>query len=175
MAKQRAVYGGKLVNPSDYLASIELSGDLTLTISGVGHEKLWREGIKEPETKFVLSFKETPKRFILSARTNEDTICRLHGNQAEEWIGKQVTLFPTTCRVGRETEPCIRIRATAPKADSIGEKNAAKIKDKLAAKNSDVSELMAHVEPVPNTADIAEWPRSLVPQIQAFLAAEPAE
>lgn len=170
MAKQRALLGGKLLNPCDYLAAVELTGDLTLTVASVQHEKLFREGLREAEIKPTLSFKESPKKLVLSARENEDIMCRLYGSVAEEWVGKPVTLYATTTRLGRDTVPCIRIRDRAPAPATIGDKNAEKILAKLQAKNSDVSELMAHLEPVPDTDQIAQWPKSLVPQIQTFLS-----
>lgn len=173
MAKQRALLGGKLLNPCDYLAAIEMSGDLTLTIAAVQHENLWLEGQREPETKPTLSFKETAKRLVLN-RTNEDSVCRLHGNVAENWVGKRVTLYRATTRQGRDPAvPCIRIRDKIETEPAIGAKNADKILLRLKNRNSDVSELMAALDPVPTSDDISTWPKTYVAQIQEFLSREP--
>lgn len=106
--------GGKLLNPSAYLADVELHGkDVTLTVAGITREEVFMEGNKK-DTKPILSFEKTPKKFILN-RTNEKAMVKLYGVNAEDWIGKRVTLYPTTCKVKGEVTGCIRVRV-APAA-----------------------------------------------------------
>lgn len=108
--------------PSKYLAAHNLEGkDVTLTIRQV----VEREEIKTQRgSDFVsiLYFEETlksakpgmeEKRFVLKP-TNGDTIAALYGNDYSKWIGKRITLYPTTTSVGGKTVDCIRIRQIIP-------------------------------------------------------------
>jgi hypothetical protein len=111
--------GGKLMFPSDYIAAIEFRGrDVTLTIAGVRVESLPKQNSNQKENKPVLTFRETRKKLILN-KTNSGTIADIYdAPNAEEWIGKKITLYPTRTQVGREQRDCIRIRDTRPKSDT---------------------------------------------------------
>lgn len=101
--------GGELMFPNDYLAAEEFQGKtVTLTITGIKKEAL-RTNAGSTEDKFILTFKETPKKLVLN-KTNAVTIAGQHGTKAEAWVGKQISLYPTTCMAfGSETD-CIRIK-----------------------------------------------------------------
>ncbi len=110
MGRMKAVFGDELMFPSDYLSAIEFKGkDVTLTITNITREEL-HTNANETKLCWVFAFKETKKRFILSAKANEQSLARLYGTQAKEWIGKQITLYPTKCKAFGETVDCIRIR-----------------------------------------------------------------
>lgn len=47
-------------------------------------------------------------------KTNAKTIAALYGNNPFQWVGKTITLFPSTTDVGGETRDCIRIRNQVP-------------------------------------------------------------
>src|SRR6185295_18707375 len=100
---------------SKYVFAYDLDGkERTLTIARVEGGEL--EGDKGRKTKKPLVyFKEakTGKPLALNA-TNGKTIERLYGANTDEWIGKRVTLYPTTCEMAGETRDCIRIRPRAP-------------------------------------------------------------
>lgn len=103
----------KLLHPNDYLAAIEMRGkDANLTIASVELEELTMQGGKK-DTKPVLKFKETKKKFIVN-KTNASSIAAMHGKKAELWVGKRITLFPTQAPVGKKMEDCIRIRERVP-------------------------------------------------------------
>lgn len=106
---------GKLLFPRDYVSAEEFKGkDVTLTIAGIALEDLQlRAGGKK--RKPVLSFRETRKKLVLNV-TNAESIARIHGVRAEEWLGKPITLYPTQAQFGRETVSCIRVRL--PRAQS---------------------------------------------------------
>jgi len=50
-------------------------------------------------------------------KTNAKTVAALYGNNPQKWVGKLITLYPTTTDVAGRTEDCIRIRNTVPKED----------------------------------------------------------
>lgn len=48
-------------------------------------------------------------------KTNAKTIAGLYGTRTSEWVGKTITLFPTTTQVGEEQNvECIRVRPVVP-------------------------------------------------------------
>ncbi len=46
--------------------------------------------------------------------TNRKSIQKLYGNKPKDWVGKLITLFPTTCDSPNGTTDCIRIRPSVP-------------------------------------------------------------
>jgi hypothetical protein len=91
-----------------YVAAYELGGkDVTLRIKTVGSASV--EGPKGAKKKLIITFDGTRKPFLANA-TNCKTIAAMYGNDAEEWVGKTVTLFPTTTSSPDGTVDCIRVR-----------------------------------------------------------------
>ena len=112
MAKQKATLRGELLNPGRFLAAPDLKGkDWTMVIEKVEFEEVVRAETGQKETVPVVWFKKAKKGWIIN-RTNEDSIIHMHGKVAENWGGKEVTIYPTTTRCGRETVDCIRVRET---------------------------------------------------------------
>jgi len=99
----------RLMFPTDYVTAADLNGqDKTVTIASLSQEELTMQGgIKE--TAWIVTFAEAKKKLVLN-KTNAKTIAKLHGDESDDWIGKQITLYPTTCKYGRDTVDCIRIR-----------------------------------------------------------------
>jgi hypothetical protein len=56
--------------------------------------RIHRPGQRQAEEKPVVSFRETDKTFVLN-KTNSNTIAGLYGNETDQWVGKQIVLFPT--------------------------------------------------------------------------------
>lgn len=86
--------------PSTWLKSEDLIGEDGL---GAGHDGDFVVTIKsckieevgqgdDKEEKPVLKFRETEKGVVLNA-TNWDSISELHGEDSDDWIGKQITLY----------------------------------------------------------------------------------
>lgn len=99
----------KLLFPSNYVGAHDLKGkDVTLTIEAVAIEELTMAGGKT-ENKPIVRFKGASKALVLN-KTNAKSIAKQHGKTTDDWIGKQITLYPTTTKCGRETVDCIRIR-----------------------------------------------------------------
>jgi hypothetical protein len=101
---------GREIFESDWLGSIDLAGkDLTLKIVLVEKAEVFNPGTNKKSFKLAFRFENQVKGMICN-RTNATTIAKMYGNEASVWAGKQITLYPTTCRVARETQSCIRVR-----------------------------------------------------------------
>ncbi len=60
--------------------------------------------------KPIIQLKGAKKEWVLN-KTNARHIRRLYGNEMDEWAGKQITIFRTTCNAfGDPNTPCIRVR-----------------------------------------------------------------
>jgi hypothetical protein len=104
----------------DYVTADDLGGnELTVTIERV-------EGTKVKLRPFSLDGKERPakekqvdrilvyfrggQKPLMLNSTNAESIINMFGKKAASWIGKQVVLYPDTCKVARVVVDCIRIR-----------------------------------------------------------------
>ncbi len=98
----------------EYLYAFDLQGkDVTVVIESVKGGTLVGTGGKSNK-KPVLRFKGKEKALALNI-TNARVIAALYGGfDTELWIGKAVTLYPTTTTFGSQTVECIRIRNTKP-------------------------------------------------------------
>ena len=111
----KAKFKNQVMFPGRFLSADDLDGkDYTLTIANIGIEQTpMNDG--DSEQLWIVSFKEAKKKLVLK-KTNCKSIEKLHGSKAEEWIGQQVTLYPTKCMAFGQQVDCIRVRETAPKA-----------------------------------------------------------
>lgn len=104
----------KSMTDREYIFAFDLNGkDVTVTISRVEQGMLASTGGRKTK-KPVVFFEGKDKGLALNA-TNAKTIASLYGNYVEKWVGKQITLFPTTATMGGETVEAIRIRPSIPK------------------------------------------------------------
>ena len=67
----------------------------------------------DAERKPILWFEGERKPFGANV-TNAKTIANLYGRETGNWIGKAVTLYPTTTEYKGDTVPCIRVRPAVP-------------------------------------------------------------
>lgn len=105
---------GKEIFESDWLGSIDLGGkDLTVKIALVEKAEVFNPKTNAKSMKLAFRFDGQAKGMICN-RTNATTISKLYGTEASAWTGKQITLYPTTCKVGRETTTCLRVREKVP-------------------------------------------------------------
>lgn len=112
----------RLLFPSQYIGAPDLRGkDVTLTI-----DRLIVEGLKTDkgtEKKPVIYFREMEarhrrgegenKRWVLN-KTCMKVIGDLYGYETDDWRGKRVTLYPTTCLAFGKEVDCVRVRPTKP-------------------------------------------------------------
>ena len=97
----------------NYIAAFDLNGkDVTLEIEKVEGVTLTSQ--KGTNKKPVVRFKGAEKGFVLN-KTNGRVISRLFGNDTAQWVGKSITLYPSTVEAGGETMDCIRVRPSVPK------------------------------------------------------------
>lgn len=111
----------RLLFPSLYIGAADLRGqEKTLTIRRVVVEELKTD--RGSEKKPVVYFEEVrdkadsskDKRLVLN-KTNAKTIAKVYDeNEIDNWVGKRITLFPSTVSVGGEMRDCIRVRPTIP-------------------------------------------------------------
>lgn len=109
----------------DFLYSYDLQGrDVTVVIERVAQGTLVGQQGKKTK-KPVVFFKGKSKPLALNI-TNIKTISSLYGSfRVEDWIGKSITLYPTTTNFGSETKDCIRIRNKRPGASTTAQAEAA--------------------------------------------------
>lgn len=99
---------------SEYLEAPHLTGDTTLEISEIikrGQRTCKKDGKKID--KPILMFKGKKRGLVLN-KTNARIIALVHGGDLAKWVGKTITLFPTTCNAfGNSNTPCIRVKVAA--------------------------------------------------------------
>ncbi len=98
----------------EFLYSFDLQGrDVTVEIERVKGGEVTGTGGKKSK-KPVLYFKGKEKGLALCI-TNVRVIASIYGSfDSEVWLGKRITLYPTTTTFGKDTVDCIRIRPTKP-------------------------------------------------------------
>lgn len=73
-----------------------------------------REVKKQPKLELADKHGEVLPLPLLLNKTNAKTIAQLYGNNPGQWVGKAITLFPSTTSVGGEEKDCIRVRPKVP-------------------------------------------------------------
>jgi hypothetical protein len=106
---------------SEFLCAADLDGrDWPVTIRGVKVAHLEKNAVvQQAATKGAVGFTDGPecggaRKPMLINTTNTRTIVKLYGKNPKAWIGKRITLYPTTVQMKGETKDCIRVRPTAP-------------------------------------------------------------
>ena len=85
--------------------------DIPVTIESVrepGPDDKGKDGrvIDKP----IMKLRKVKKELILN-KTNAKSIRRIHGNEMNDWAGKEIQIFRTTCNAfGDPKTPCIRVR-----------------------------------------------------------------
>jgi hypothetical protein len=98
---------------SEYLYAWDLQGhEVTVTIEKVVAGTLTGQGGRKTKKPLVF-FKGKEKALGLN-KTNGKIICGMYGADTKNWIGKQVTLYPTKTEMAGETVDCIRIKPGVP-------------------------------------------------------------
>lgn len=99
-----------------YLYAFDLQGkDVTLTIEKVTAGELTALGGRKSKKPLCYFAEGKDKRPLALNATNCKTIAALYGNDVAEWIGKRITIYPTTTTMGAESGvECIRVRPQVP-------------------------------------------------------------
>ena len=95
----------------NYIDALCVTGkDAKLTIASVAAPNTEKSADGKTIDRPVVRFKETDKGLILN-KTNAKCIGLAHGNEMDNWEGKQITLFATTTDAfGKRNVPCVRVR-----------------------------------------------------------------
>lgn len=146
----------KLLFPSKYLSSADLKErDVTVLIDRVEKAALRMSGGKS-ETRVLIFFKTAKgqplSKSLVANKTNATTIASLHGTKVEKWIGKPITLFPTTCKFGPTTVDCIRIRARTGKPTGDVHEDLTQEQPEEAAPEDDFADIAGGPEDSPAEA-----------------------
>lgn len=97
----------------EYVGAWDLEGrDVVVTIDRVTAGELVSEGNKKTK-KPILHLRGKDKKIALN-KTNSKIIASLYGTETTKWVGKQITIYPTTTKFGRDTMDCIRVRPVVP-------------------------------------------------------------
>jgi len=97
----------------EFLYAFMLNGkEATVEIERVKGGELTGEGGKKTK-KPVCWFKGKKKPLALNV-TNCKTIAAMYGNNTDAWVGKKITIYPTTTDFGGKTCDCIRVRQRVP-------------------------------------------------------------
>jgi hypothetical protein len=103
-----------LVYPTKYVKAADLKGrDVTVRVVCLERDVLVMAGGKK-EFKNILTMETLAgqrlgKQLVLN-KTNARLIASQHGPVVGDWSGKEVTLYPTTTKCGREIVECVRVR-----------------------------------------------------------------
>lgn len=122
----------ELLHPSNYLKAADLGDrDVTVIVHGIFREHLVMTGGKK-DVKPAITMRSRAgrvlgKKLILNKTNAKLIAATTNEKNVERWIGKEITLYATTCKGTRgETMDCIRVRAKVNmRADDIPEDMAA--------------------------------------------------
>lgn len=108
----------RMMFDKDYLYAYMLQGkEWTLEIERVLGGEITGEGGKKSK-KPICWFKGRKKPLALNV-TNCKTIASMYGVRTEEWIGKKITIYPSTTEFGNKgTVDCIRVRQGIPRGQA---------------------------------------------------------
>lgn len=99
----------KLMFPNEFISFADCRGkEVQLEIESVSIDPLKGADGKE-QKKPVLRFKGKTKKLVLN-KTNAKTVAKQHGTDTDNWIGKTITIYPTTCRAFGEESECVRVK-----------------------------------------------------------------
>lgn len=108
--------------PSKYLKAADFEdGDQVMTIDRLEKDNVGQG--KDAKDVWVVYFDGEDKGLILN-KTNTNTIAKLYGDDTDDWIGKQVTLFATEVQFQSEMVEAIRVRSKPPKRPTAKAKAA---------------------------------------------------
>jgi len=99
--------------PSKYVKAADLQGrTVILTIKELVVEEMSNHA-NEKERKPVLYFERATKGLVLN-RTNAVAIAALYGDEADDWRGKRISIYPTRVKAFGSMQDAIRIKEEIP-------------------------------------------------------------
>lgn len=67
--------------------------------------------------KIVLNFNGAKKGLILNVTNAHRIVANLGTDEMDEWIGKGITIYPTTTEFNGKQVPCIRVKEELPEVE----------------------------------------------------------
>lgn len=99
---------------SQYLAAADLKGrKVRVFIEHFDVAEFKDRNTGMQQNKVVLSFHGKDKKLALNKK-NAKMIASMYGDNFNNWIGKEVTIFPTKDYFGKDLVDCIRVEYVAP-------------------------------------------------------------
>ena len=98
----------------DYISAHDLDEkEVTLVIEASALEFLKAKPGDPGKQRICLRLKGAKKRLVLN-KTNVKEIIAAYGKDTDGWVGKSVTIYPTTCdSFGAKNVPCVRVKIPA--------------------------------------------------------------
>ena len=97
--------------PSEYLKAADLDDqEITLRITAVKMGKVSDDGKMKP----ILYFEDQKQGLALN-KTNATVIKKSYGEETDEWIGKDIVLYPATVEFKGDMVEAIRVRIIKPR------------------------------------------------------------
>lgn len=102
---------------SEFAGVWDLEGrDRVVTIAKVAGGQVGGHQGKAKSKKLIVGVRELDKPIVCNV-TNAKAIAGMYGPDVREWVGKRITLYPTTTSFGGQTVDCIRVRPTPPRGE----------------------------------------------------------
>lgn len=100
--------------PSKWLKAADLQGRAVLLV--IERWEMAEIGMADkPEQKPVLFFRDKQKALVLN-KANGNTIAEIHGQEMDDWGGKEITIYPTKTQFHGDMVDCIRVKLPEPVA-----------------------------------------------------------
>lgn len=110
MAHYRTMFDAR-----EHIGAWDLGGkDRTVEIEAVVAGSIGRGKDKAKKPIITIKTGKGVSRTMACNITNARTLATLYGSETKTWIGKRITLYPTTATFGSEIHEAIRIRPMAP-------------------------------------------------------------
>jgi hypothetical protein len=106
--------------PSAYIKAQDVETPKLVTINSLEVNRKMNDG----EHKHVLSFAEIEQELVLN-KTNTGLIASIHGQNTQDWVGKQIVLFKDKTSLQGKVVDCVRVRAPKQKTAPAPAKPAA--------------------------------------------------
>ena len=104
---------------SNFLKAGDLKGKgVKLTISQVdvkSFDEKSQDGRAYEAQKIILSFEGTEKQMVVN-KTNARSIAAMHGDDTDDWTGKEIKLFTASVDFQGQQVPAIRVQVDMPEA-----------------------------------------------------------
>jgi len=97
--------------PGRFLRGSDLKSPATVVIRRVVQERMYSRAERAEADKWVVYFEGARKGLVLN-RTNAEKIAEIVGSRdSDDWIGRQVVLYPVEIEVAGARRPAVRVRA----------------------------------------------------------------